>query len=66
MTERERRAGSGGTEDNVRDEFDEATERRGAGKNAPKEAVEKEEDTGGGTGGVKDNVRDDWDESQRR
>jgi hypothetical protein len=27
MTERERRTGSGGTEDNVRDELDEAAER---------------------------------------
>ena len=60
MTERERRAGSGGTEDNVRDELDEAAERRRTGKD-----VEKEAETGG-TGGVKDNVRDDWEESQRR
>ena len=62
MTERERRAGSGGTEDNVRDELDEAAER---GKDASKEAVEEEEQTGG-TGGVKDNVEDEWDESQGR
>ena len=65
MTERERRAGSGGTEDNVRDELDEA-----AGQGKPEEsatagAVEEEERTGG-TGGVKDNVSDEWDESQRR
>ena len=65
MTERERRAGSGGTEDNVRDELDEATERRRTGKDAPKDAAEGEPDAGG-SGGVKDNVRDDWDESQRR
>lgn len=51
----------GGTEDNVRDELDEAAER---GKSASKEAVEKEEETGG-TGGVKDNVDDEWDESQK-
>jgi hypothetical protein len=62
MTEHERRAGSGGTEDNVRDELDEASER---GKDASKEAVEEEEQTGG-TGGVKDNVEDEWDESQGR
>ena len=65
MTERERRTGTGGTEDNVRDELDEA-----AGQGKPEEsatagAVEEEERTGG-TGGVKDNVSDEWDESQRR
>ena len=60
MTEDERRPG--GTEDNVRDELDEASER---GKDASKEAVEEEEQTGG-TGGVKDNVEDEWDESQER
>ena len=59
----ERHAGSGGTEDNVRDELDEAT-RRGRGEES-EEAVEEEERTGG-TGGVKDNVSDEWDESQRR
>jgi hypothetical protein len=62
MTERERRAGSGGTEDNVRDEFDEAAERGTPGKDASKEAVEEEESTGG----VKSNVQDEWDESQER
>ena len=62
MTERERRAGSGGTEDNVRDEFDEAAERSKPGKDASKEAVEEEESTGG----VKSNVQDEWDESQER
>ncbi len=65
MTERERRAGSGGTEDNVRDELDEAAERGRRGEDASKEAVEEEESTGG-TGGVKDNVKDEWDESQER
>jgi hypothetical protein len=64
MTERERRPGSGGTEDNVRDELDEAAERRKPGKDASKEAVEEEERTGG-TGGVKDNVEDEWNESQK-
>ena len=62
MTERERRTDPGGTEDNVRDEFDEAAERGKPGKDASKEAVEEEESTGG----VKSNVQDEWDESQER
>jgi hypothetical protein len=62
MTERERRAGSGGTEDNVRDELDEATEQGKPAKDASKEVVEEEE----ATGGVKDTVQDEWDESQER
>ena len=61
MTERE--GGSGKPKDNVRDEFDEATEQRRTGKDASKDVVEKEEESGGG--GVKDNVQDEWDESQR-
>jgi hypothetical protein len=62
-TERERRTRSGGTEDNVRDELDEAADRgKKAGRDASKEAVEEEEKTGG----VKDNVNDEWDESQER
>ena len=65
MTERERRAGSGGTEDNVRDELDEAAERGKPARTPTKEAVEEEEQTGG-TGGVKDNVEDEWDESQEQ
>ncbi len=65
MTEDERRTGSGGTEDNVRDELDEAAERGKTGKDASKEAVEEEEQSGA-TGGVKDNVEDEWDESQER
>jgi hypothetical protein len=65
MTERDRRTGSGGTEDNVRDEFEEATKRGKPEEAATREAVEEEERTGG-TGGTKDNVRDEWDESQRR
>ncbi len=60
MTERERRARPGGTEDNVRDELDEAAERGKPGKDASKGAVEEE----ASTGGVKDNVQDEWDESQ--
>ena len=63
MTERERRTRSGGTEDNVRDELDEAADRgKNPGRDASKEAVEEEESTGG----VKDNVKDEWDESQER
>jgi hypothetical protein len=62
MTERELRKGSGGTEDNVRDELDEAAERGRPGKDATKDAVEEEESTGG----AKDNVEDEWDESQER
>jgi len=63
MTEREGRTRSGGTEDNVRDEVDEAAGRgKKLGRDASKEAVEEEESTGG----VKDNVNDEWDESQER
>ena len=58
----ERRTGSGGTENNVGDELDEAADRDKPGKDATKEAVEVEESTGG----VKDNVDDEWDESQER
>jgi hypothetical protein len=65
MTERDRRTGSGGTEDNVRDELDEATKRGEPEKDASREALEEDERTVG-TGGVKDNVSDEWDESQRR
>ena len=54
MTERERRAGPGGTEDNVRDELDEAAERGRPGRDASKEAEEEEEEQS--TGAVKDNV----------
>jgi hypothetical protein len=62
MSERERRRkGSGGTEDNVGDELDEAADRGKPGRDASKEAVEEEESTGG----VKDNVEDEWDESQK-
>lgn len=57
----ERRRGPSGTEDNVRDELDEAAERGKRGKEAAKEAAEQED----ASGGVKDNVRDEWDESQR-
>src|SRR5919107_1690168 len=49
--ERERRTGSGGTEDNVRDELDEATKRGKPEEDATREAVEEEERTGGHRGG---------------
>ncbi len=62
MTERE--GGSGKPKDNVRDEFDEATEQRKTGEDASRDAVESEEQSGGG--GVKDNVQDEWNKSQRR
>ena len=62
MSERERRTRSGGTQDNVRDEFDEAAQRGKPGRDASKEAVEEEESTGG----VKNNVKDESDESQER
>ncbi|HLL97948.1 MAG TPA: hypothetical protein VK276_02665 [Rubrobacteraceae bacterium] len=64
MTDRDRRTGSGGTEDNVRDELDEAAGRGKRERDARKEAVEEEGQAG--SGGVKDNVRDEWDESQER
>jgi hypothetical protein len=60
MSESERRTGSGGTEDNVHDELDEAAQRNKPGRDASKEAVEEEESTGG----VKGNVKDELDESQ--
>jgi hypothetical protein len=63
MTEEERR--TGGAEDNMRDELDEAAERGKPAKDASTQAVEEEEETGG-TGGVKDNVEDEYDESQQR
>lgn len=65
MTERERRAGSGGTEDNVGDELDEAAKRGKPERGDSGEAVERDEGPAA-TGGVKDNVSDEWDESQRR
>jgi hypothetical protein len=61
----ERREGSGGTEDNVRDEFEEATKEGRKEEDATRRAAEREAESGG-TGGVKDNVQDEWDESQRR
>ena len=62
MTKRDSRKGSGGTEDNVRDELDEAAERSKPERDATREAVEEEERAGG----TKDNVEDEWDESQQR
>ncbi len=60
MTERDRRKGTGGTEDNVKDELDDATK-----KGRETDAADAEEATGGGGGGVKDNVTDEHDETQR-
>ena len=62
MTERE--GGSGKAKENVRDEFNEATEHRRTGEDASRDASDREEPSGGG--GVKDNVQDEWDKSQRR
>jgi hypothetical protein len=64
MTERDRRTGSGGTEDNVRDDLEEATKRGRPERDVPGETVEVE--GAGGTGGVKDNVQDEQDETQER
>ncbi len=64
MTDRDHRTGSGGTEDNVRDELDEAAGRGKRERDTRKDAVEEEGQAG--SGGVKDNVRDEWDESQER
>jgi hypothetical protein len=60
MSERERRTRSGRTQDNVRDELDEAAQRGKPGRDASKEAEEEQS-----TGAVKDNVKDEWDESQQ-
>ena len=55
MSERERRTRSGRTQDNVRDELDEAAQRgKKPGRDASKEAEEEEEEQS--TGAVKDNV----------
>jgi hypothetical protein len=61
MTERDRRLGSGGTKDNVRDELDQAAGQGKRGRSARKEAAPEEPP---GSGGVKDNVRDELAELQ--
>lgn len=61
MTERERREGTGGTEDNVRDDLDEAA--GGRRKEATPKTTEDEGSSGGG--GVKDNVEDDFEKTQQ-
>jgi hypothetical protein len=58
MTERERRAGSGGVVDNVHDELDEAAGQGRGGRTARKEAAPEVEEPPG-SGGIKDNVRDE-------
>lgn len=55
----ERRRGPDGTEDNVRDELDEAAEQGKHKKDVPKETVEEAE----ASGGVRDNVEDELDEA---
>ncbi len=64
MTERDRRPG--GTEDNVRDELDEAAERGRVRRKSETEREIVEDEGSSATGGVKDNVRDELDESQER
>lgn len=64
MSESKHRPGSGGTEDNVSDEWTESQKDRKKKKDSTEEAVEREEATGG-TGGTKENVKDEWDESQK-
>lgn len=63
MSEREHHPGSGGTEDNVSDEWAES-QKKSRKEDATDEAVEEEE-AAGGTGGTKENVKDEWDESQK-
>ena len=65
MTERDHRAGSGGTKDNVRDELGQAAGQGRRGRAARKDAA-PEEVVQPGSGGVKDNVRDELAESQER
>jgi hypothetical protein len=63
MTERDRRPGSGGVKDNVRDELDEAAGPGRGGRTVHKKAAPEVEEPPG-TGGIKDNVRDELAESQ--
>ena len=63
MTERERRPGSGGVKDNVRDELEEAAGQGRSGRSARKEAAPEVVEPPG-SGGIKDNVRDELAESQ--
>lgn len=58
----ERRRGPEGTEDNVRDELDEAAERGKHKKDVPRKAAEEAE----ASGGVRDNVDDELDEAAER
>ena len=66
MTERDHRAGSGGTKDNVRDELGQAAGQGRRRRAARKEAATPEEEVQPGSGGVKDNVRDELAETQER
>jgi hypothetical protein len=65
MTERDHRAGSGGTKDNVRDELGQAAG-QGRRRRAARMEAAPEEVVQPGSGGVKDNVRDELAESQER
>ena len=58
MTERDRRPGSGGVKDNVRDELAEAAGQGRGGRTAHKVAAPEVEEPPG-SGGIKDNVRDE-------
>jgi hypothetical protein len=64
MTEHDRRPGSGGVKDNVRDELEEAAGQGRGGRTARKEAVPEVVEEPPGSGGIKDNVRDELAESQ--
>jgi hypothetical protein len=63
MTEGDRRPGSGGVKDNMRDELEEAAGQGRDGRTARKEAAPEVEGPPG-SGGIKDNVRDELAESQ--
>jgi hypothetical protein len=59
MTERERRPGSGGVKDNVRDELEEAAAGQGRGGRTGSKEAALEVEGPPGSGGIKDNVRDE-------
>jgi hypothetical protein len=63
MTERDRRPGSGGVKDNMRDELEEAAGQGSGARTARKKAAPEVEEPPG-SGGIKDNVRDELAESQ--
>jgi hypothetical protein len=65
MSEGDRRPGSGGVKDNMRDELEEAAG-QGRGVRSVRKEAASEEVRPPGSGGVKDNVRDELAESQER